>query len=546
MSTIAKENLDERIERIKKRNEEIEKKYREAEEDRLRALKENAMVETKPPKDDDWPRTHKYDKIDFTYDVKPEKLEELNNQKLEEKKQKRDYKKFPEGEGPPPDPAYNFLADAERDGLIIQKPEKGSGKDKDSKQNNNNKGKDQQQRRGGPNAGSFRGRGGKMHSPKYQKQNSQPDYEQWRSEREKIDEARINRQKVGEGKWRREWDNDKLNSENEALLRPERATIGDAIINAKKSPTHHHANAVEKRGNITVSVSQTGEVKSVKLTSAPVIGTGRVGPRQVTKPQFSIQAVEKDLSINKAPHSPKPQQKSAHRQNANPNSNFPQPNKNITRRDTAPSVVNANSTVINTQPPSAAKNTKPNKPKSSKFSAPSAAVTVPNVAAVPHPLVADLPSESAGDLLAIDLSHKPEFAKKSVQDRLMRIRQVSQTNDTAPAAADQPNSPIADNVASVESGEVLASPVSSDIVNDSDKTEESMAPIDKAPNNETNSVGPERKENITESNKSSCDLITESENAAEADSGEQKVNCDTISNETIVSVSAASEAIAAN
>lgn len=202
--------------------------------------------------------------------------------------------------------------------------------------------------------------------------------------------------------------------------------------------------------------------------------------------------------------------------------------------------------MINTQPPSAAKNTKPNKPKSSKFSAPSAAVTVPNVAAVPHPLVADLPSESAGDLLAIDLSHKPEFAKKSVQDRLMRIRQVSQTNDTAPAAADQPNSPIADNVASVESGEVLASPVSSDVVNDSDKTEESMAPIDKAPNNETNSVGPERKENITESNKSSCDLITESENAAEADSGEQKVNCDTISNETIVSVSAASEAIAAN
>lgn len=64
------ENLEERMERIRKRNEELEKKYREAEEDRLMALKDNAMVEIKPPKDKDWPREHKYDKLDFTYDQK--------------------------------------------------------------------------------------------------------------------------------------------------------------------------------------------------------------------------------------------------------------------------------------------------------------------------------------------------------------------------------------------------------------------------------------------------------------------------------------------
>lgn len=320
MTTIAKENLDERIERIKKRNEEIEKKYREAEEDRLMALKKNAMVEIKPPKDDkDWPKAHKYDKIDFTYDVKPEKLEELEKQKKEAKLQQqlRDYKKFPDGEGPPPDPAYNFLADAERDGVTIIS-HKNDNK-KDLRQNNKEGGKNkdhhyqqqqqqqqlqqQHHKRGTSNNNSFRNsRGGgggsnntgnnKNHNSKnHNNKNSQPEYEQWRNEREKIDEARINRQKVGDGKWKREWDNDKINAENEALLRPEKITLGDAFnanMNNKKSPVHNgHGHVgggggkvnrqnsgnnfintadclVEKRGNITVSVSQTGEVKSVK------------------------------------------------------------------------------------------------------------------------------------------------------------------------------------------------------------------------------------------------------------------------------------------
>lgn len=76
-SVQSQEDLEARIARIKKRNEEIEKKHREAEADRLMAMKENAMVEIKPPKDDDWPREHKYDKIDFTYDLDEEALAEL-------------------------------------------------------------------------------------------------------------------------------------------------------------------------------------------------------------------------------------------------------------------------------------------------------------------------------------------------------------------------------------------------------------------------------------------------------------------------------------
>lgn len=106
MSLPVTENLDERIERIRKRDEELEKKYREAEEDRLNALKDNAMVRTGVIKDEDWPRAHKYDKLDFTYDQKPEPVEPesetITNLLPNEKpglKTGRDYKKFADGQG---------------------------------------------------------------------------------------------------------------------------------------------------------------------------------------------------------------------------------------------------------------------------------------------------------------------------------------------------------------------------------------------------------------------------------------------------------------
>lgn len=73
---ICEENLEQRIERIRKRDEEIEKRHREAEADRLAALQANAMVKMTAPADDDWPKAHKYDKLDFTYDVKCEQTDD--------------------------------------------------------------------------------------------------------------------------------------------------------------------------------------------------------------------------------------------------------------------------------------------------------------------------------------------------------------------------------------------------------------------------------------------------------------------------------------
>lgn len=139
-----KESLEERLERIRLKNEEIEKKHREAEADRIRALKvgcrvtthssttinecnsppfqDNAMVEVKSPKHEDWPKAHKYDTLEFTYDVDPaaqtqdcpESVTVATADPVTASGRKK--KTFNEGDGPPPDPSYNFLADSERDG----------------------------------------------------------------------------------------------------------------------------------------------------------------------------------------------------------------------------------------------------------------------------------------------------------------------------------------------------------------------------------------------------------------------------------------------
>lgn len=335
--SVAQENLEERIERIRKRDEEIEKRHREAEADRLMALKDNAMVKTKPPTNDDWPLGHKYDTLDFTYDQKETTTlatsdERIAGQKREKtnysKPAGRDYKKFADGEGPPPDPSYNFLADAERDGTVDKNG--GANDKKDWRSNssngssngtnvNRNKNGLNNSFRGGRNNGGGKSKNGNnggggggggnnnnnsagnvvtngSNNNRYIA-NPNNEYNSWKNERERIDEARIGRQKVGDGKWRREWDTDKYNNVcgngappiETVIAEPvivtnklEKICVKDAYMNGDgqagqhmlRSPNHHHNMTrtisqytelpMEKRGNIMVSVSQDGEVKSVK------------------------------------------------------------------------------------------------------------------------------------------------------------------------------------------------------------------------------------------------------------------------------------------
>lgn len=281
---ICEENLEQRIERIRKRDEEIEKRHREAEEDRLAALQANAMVKTTAPSDEDWPKAHKYDKLDFTYDVKPEDIADADDKKAaDEPRLQRPFKKFPEGQGPPADPTYNFLADAERDGKAQAIAASNDSKNwRASNNNSNNNGSNINRRNNGNNSSFNRGRNGAKGKTPLPKGKSSDEPILRKNDRERNSDARnMQRQTSSDGMWRRTDDkrNDGKDNRNNVPTSP----TGQSNLNTKTSnkpsiqqrmtPAKTDANnlqqklsdlSIEKRGNITVAVTKDGEVKSVK------------------------------------------------------------------------------------------------------------------------------------------------------------------------------------------------------------------------------------------------------------------------------------------
>ncbi|GAB0096778.1 hypothetical protein DMENIID0001_123440 [Sergentomyia squamirostris] len=265
MSSIQTESLENRMERIRLKNEEIEKKHREAMEDKLAAQKNNAMVSIKPS-DDDWPRKHKYDTEDFPYDDDTDG-EKIRPQ-LTAQPTRKEHKKFADGQGPPPDPVYNFLADAERDGTPQQNPGNPRDIPRNAEKNIGWKqpsGGGGYRNRNGVAGGSFRQNKGKPRDQRFERQKS-----------------------TGDVKWKGP----------QIQQRPMAAPIN-------LSPPMNAGELVmtEKRGNITISVSQDGEIKSVKLATAPSVpGSGRVGMQRpagmMTKQQPQVFANPSPLHNN--------------------------------------------------------------------------------------------------------------------------------------------------------------------------------------------------------------------------------------------------------
>lgn len=257
--------------------------------------------------------------------------------------------------GPPSDPSYNFLADAERDGKVTTTIETGSKSDNDknwrannynnNNNNNSNLSANNMNRRGNNNNSSFnRGKNGAKAKNVSNKGKN--------DEIKRPDDLRnlLHRQKPSDGKWR---DTDKPKEQpqpNRSKFTNNGKPAGgndypaphqsdENLKSNQRSPPHRAITknescylpqkiselAIEKRGNITVSVTKDGEVKSVKckfccklkeekmifkltfffisVESTRAIGTGRVGSgnRQtiaVTQYTQSPPIVESPMIIN--------------------------------------------------------------------------------------------------------------------------------------------------------------------------------------------------------------------------------------------------------
>ncbi|KAL0118018.1 hypothetical protein PUN28_009006 [Cardiocondyla obscurior] len=328
---MAESALEEKINKIRQQNEEIRRRHEEVEEDKKNAAKLNALVQMVPSTD--WPERKEPPEFSnpprTNNKSKPAKEHHEHSQQYQSSSNEG-RKVFAQGQGPPPDPKYNFLADAER-----EEGERENIKDTSNRGQKYSRGmfrkksgaKDGMQRDYRTNRGSHR-------------DDHQPEYDAWRAERNRIDEDRISRQRTAEGNWRREWDNDKAHIVDE-VTRSE-GKLGDYVkkdykdfdrryhVNGNDYASHNRGGHRSYRGNsrhfhnnyenssnsyyqdghnknlsdkrtviatdksIKVTLNQgnmsKGPVMSVKVNSPSIAGTGRVGPRQRSRITYSSHA----------------------------------------------------------------------------------------------------------------------------------------------------------------------------------------------------------------------------------------------------------------
>ncbi|KDR14365.1 uncharacterized protein LOC110834558 [Zootermopsis nevadensis] len=232
--------LEERIEKIRKRNEEIKRRHLEVEADKQNAAKLNALVQITSPAED-WPiggrsPPHSHGIIRGRH-LEQDRLQQNNSNSNSSAK----CYTFGEQEGSLPDASYKFLADVEQDSDRSHSQQRSQWRGKTSRRSR----------------GAFtRGRGRqRLHQYGGGSDVPQPEYEAWRAERNRIDRDRISRQKTAEGRWRREWDNEKITQEEEDVRPTTRMSRGGGFDRSDSDCSSYH----DYRAHTTQNCVRSGE-----------------------------------------------------------------------------------------------------------------------------------------------------------------------------------------------------------------------------------------------------------------------------------------------
>lgn len=222
---------------------------------------------------------------------------------------------------PPADPVYNFLADETRDGRKkggpptpnsikedpMMKATPGVGPKKHNKPNNqpqnnrdrnvyNDKKSVKLQRSKSQNEGNnWRQQNGNNMSNN-RETNRDRDHNREKRHSQQENQSQFNRQKsLNEKHFNNNYNNNGnlKNGQNQFQYQPQ---------NFHPQQNQQFSDSSQRNqdfGNISVSVSRDGEVKSVRLTCQPVIGSGRVAhSRQNMKPQFNFVNMNEDQGFN--------------------------------------------------------------------------------------------------------------------------------------------------------------------------------------------------------------------------------------------------------
>ncbi|KAK2184316.1 hypothetical protein NP493_270g01030 [Ridgeia piscesae] len=221
--------LDKKIEEMRRKNAAKERRFREVEEDKKafestvhqRPVSPSAAAETQRQPHANGVSGGAKTRLGMG---RGRRLEKMSKQKLhapeyEAKKQQRQQQQDEADSetGPPPDPGYRFLSDPYREGPLSRDPQKppdqgfrrhprnfGGDTDFEAIPSKVKQEKEKQSRQQARAPRSERDAELQMTGRERRK------YSEWKSERQKIDQDRINRHRRKDtGEWRREWDTNK-------------------------------------------------------------------------------------------------------------------------------------------------------------------------------------------------------------------------------------------------------------------------------------------------------------------------------------------------
>lgn len=208
--------LEERIEKIRKRNEELKRRHLEVEADKQNAAKLNALVQITSPTED-WPigRRSSPDNNGRNRFRYSEQNRSQQSNSGPDSSAKCDT--FGERDGAPHDSDRSFSRRLHRNHYDRQEQHQQQEQQQQQYKQQHQQQPQWSRKSRGRSRGVFTRERDRKHSlrPVGGRGVPEPEYDAWRAERNRIDSDRISRQRTAEGHWRREWDNEKLAQEED-------------------------------------------------------------------------------------------------------------------------------------------------------------------------------------------------------------------------------------------------------------------------------------------------------------------------------------------
>ncbi|XP_063426349.1 filaggrin-2-like isoform X4 [Mytilus trossulus] len=193
-------------------------------------------------------------------------------------------------EGPPPDPSYNFLSDRSREGMQHKQqqdrsdrrepprrhPKNFGGQDFSNVKNQMKNVKERQNRNGPPKS--------KFEMTVTMTGKERREYFEWKADRDRVDNARIERQKSSSGEWKREWDKEKFESDEAKQTEPAKrpaGRIGSGRFDRGEMDERHKGTASpEEAPRVSSEMGrQRPETPTKSRGEAPPRGHGEPSPR---------------------------------------------------------------------------------------------------------------------------------------------------------------------------------------------------------------------------------------------------------------------------